>query len=99
MDLSAFLSNVNAYILNPLILLAFAVSTVYFFYGIVKFLAKGSEVVDKSREEAQKAILWGLVGMIVMFSVFGLIRFVLDTFGINSSDPSLQNIKQYINYK
>jgi hypothetical protein len=41
--------------------------------------------VDKSRKEAQNAILWGIVGMVIMFSVFGLIRFVLITFGI---DPS-----------
>ena len=87
MTIVPFLSRVNAYILNPIILLLFAVSVIYFIYGIVKFLSTGAEGVDKSRKEAQGAILWGLVGMVIMFSVYGLIRFVLDTFGV---EPTTQ---------
>jgi hypothetical protein len=82
MTIIPFLNRINAFVLNPIILLLFAISVVYFFYGIVKFLSTGAEGVDKSRKEAQSAILWGLVGMIIMFSVYGLIRFVLDTFGV-----------------
>ena len=88
MTIVPFLQKVNNLILNPLILLMFAVSFVYFIYGIVKFL--GLEVGDKERKEAQSAMLWGIVGMVIMFSVFGIIRFILATFGLpNSSAPGL----------
>jgi uncharacterized membrane protein YjfL (UPF0719 family) len=44
--------------------------------------------VDKSRKEARDAIIWGIVGMVIMFSVFGVIKFVMDTFGIDKIDIS-----------
>ena len=81
-----FLNRVNSLILNPIILLLFALSFVYFIYGVVKFLQ--SDVADKSagRTEARDAIFWGIVGMLIMFSVYGIIRFVLTSFGIDPSD-------------
>ena len=80
MTIIPFLNRVNEFILNPLILLAFGLSLVYFIYGIVRFLQL--EAGDKSRKEAQDAIIWGIVGMVIMFSVYGIIRFVLATFGV-----------------
>ncbi|HEY4509129.1 MAG TPA: hypothetical protein VJC13_02500 [Candidatus Paceibacterota bacterium] len=80
MTIVTFLYRVNNLILNPLILLAFGVSFVYFIYGIIKFLTL--DAADKSRKEAQDSIMWGIVGMVIMFSVYGIIKFVLATFGI-----------------
>lgn len=79
-----FLNKVNDLILNPIILLLFAVSFVYFGYGVVKFLTL--DAGDSKRIEARSAIIWGIVGMVVMFSVYGLIRFVLATFGIDTGE-------------
>lgn len=94
MTIIPFLNRVNQIILNPLILLMFSLALVYFIYGIVKFLSL--EAGDKARDEARKSIMWGLVGMVVMFSVYGLIRFVLDTFGIAPSDIPASS-RPYIN--
>lgn len=69
----------------------FALSFVYFSYGIIKFLS--ADVTDKSREESKNSILWGIVGMIIMFSVYGIIHFILVTFGIqNNSATNYLNI-------
>lgn len=95
MTIATFLNKVDELVLNPIILLAFAVSFLYFVYGIVKFLS--SDVADKTRKESQDAILYGIVGMIIMFSVFGLIRFTLGAFGVSTGDSSLQNAKPYLN--
>ncbi len=80
MTIVPFLYKLNNLVLNPLILLAFAVSFVCFLYGIVKFLSL--DVADKSRTEARNSIMWGIVGMVIMFSVYGIIKFILATFGI-----------------
>lgn len=81
-----FLNKVNDLILNPLILLVFAVSVIIFMYGVVRFLSL--EDGDKAKVEARNAIIWGLVGMAIMFSVYGIIKFILATFGISNSDIS-----------
>jgi uncharacterized ion transporter superfamily protein YfcC len=91
MSIGSFLGRVNDLILNPLILLAFALSFVYFIYGIVKFLYL--QPGDKERDIARNAILWGFVGMTIMFSVFGIIKFILTTFGINQVSP---DAKQFL---
>jgi hypothetical protein len=78
-----FLNKVNALILNPLIELIFAISFVYFIYGIIKFVRTDADDKSATRSEARSAIMWGIVGMVIMFSVYGLIAFVLNTFGVS----------------
>ena len=89
MTIVPFLNKVNDLILNPIILLLFALSTVYFVYGIITFIRL--EPGDSKKKDAQNAIIWGLVGMLVMFSAKGLISFTLNTFGVSNPD-----VKSYI---
>ena len=90
-----FLYRVNDLILNPIILLAFAVSLVLFLYGLVRFLSVDSGDKGTTRAEARNSIMWGMVGMLIMFSVYGIIRLVLGTFGISGIEntPAGQFIK------
>ncbi|OHA94718.1 MAG: hypothetical protein A3C62_00115 [Candidatus Zambryskibacteria bacterium RIFCSPHIGHO2_02_FULL_39_16] len=81
MDISQFLNGINRLILNPLILLAFAVALIVFFWGIFQFIA--SQTADTQRDEGKRKIFWGLFGMFIMISAFGLIRLILSTFGIS----------------
>lgn len=76
-----FLNKVNAVILNPLILLAFAISFLYFFYGIFQFIASEASS-DTKRAQGKQKIFYGILGMFIMVSAFGLIRLVLGTFDI-----------------
>ena len=80
MDISEFLGAINQYILNPLILLLFAVAFLVFFWGILQFIAK--ETADAERDKGKRKIFWGLFGMFIMVSAFGLIRLILGTFGV-----------------
>ncbi len=94
MTIVPFLHRLSDLIINPILMLAFGIAFMYFLYSVVKFLR--IDAADKSREEAKYAILWSLVGMLVMFSVYGLIRFVLATFGIDPYDDSLINANPFI---
>ncbi len=76
------LNKINSAILNPLILLVFSIATITFVYGLVQFI--GSETSDKEREEGKKKIMYGLLGMFIMFSAYGLIHLILGTFGIQN---------------
>ena len=84
MAITKFLNAVNDAVINPLILLVFAVAMLIFFWGIVQFI--NSETSDTKRGEGKKKIIWGLFGMFIMFSAFGLINLILNTFGIDGPD-------------
>lgn len=75
-----FLNKVNNLIINPIIILAFAVALLVFFFGILQFIT--SETADSKRALGLKKITYGALGMFVMFSAYGLIRLVLSTFDI-----------------
>ena len=92
MSIYSFLNNLNRLILNPLILLLFAVAFIYFIYSVIRFLSIDAGDKGTKRIEARNSILWALVGMLIMFSVYGIIRFVLATFGISTSDPAVDFI-------
>jgi hypothetical protein len=77
-----FIYKVNRYIINPLIMLVFAVAFLVFFFGVFQFIKGASEASE--RESGKKKILWGVVGMFIMFSAYGLVRLVVSTFDIDA---------------
>lgn len=82
MTFAHFLNKLFDLILNPAIVLLFAVALLIFFWGIVQFIS--SETANTKRKEGQKKIIWGLVGLFIMFSAYGIIRLILNTFGLSS---------------
>lgn len=82
MSVLELLYRINEYILNPIILLLFAIAFLVFFFGIFQFI--NSETSDAGRETGKKRIFYGLLGMFIMFSAYGLINLVLGTFGIKA---------------
>jgi hypothetical protein len=78
-----FLGKINQFILNPIIRLLFAVAILYFTWGIFQFIS--SETADNKREEGKKKIFYGIIGLFVMFSAYGIIKLILSTFGLSSS--------------
>jgi len=73
------LGQIATLILNPLIVLGFVVATIYLFYGIVQMIwgADGNDL-DKKKTN----VMYGVIGLFVMFSVYGILRIVLATFDI-----------------
>lgn len=76
------LGKIATLILNPLIVLGFVVATAFLFYGIVEMIWKSdSSDLDKTRNNVK----WGIIGLFIMFSVYGILRLALATFGIPCS--------------
>jgi len=67
-------------ILNSLITLLFALATVYFFWGIVQLIAGAGE--PKAIETGKLHILWGIIGMTIMLSAWGISRMVQNFLGV-----------------
>ncbi len=69
-------------ILNSLVPVLIALGVVYFVYGVITY-------VISSDEEAKKAgrnrIIYGIIGLAVIVGVWGLVRIVTNTFGLNNT--------------
>ncbi|MBX4199873.1 hypothetical protein KW790_00170 [Candidatus Parcubacteria bacterium] len=77
MTIVGLLAKIDRAILNPLILLLFAIAFIIFFIGIVKFISNAGDA--EGRKQGKRSILFGLIGMLIMFSAYGIIRFILNT--------------------
>jgi hypothetical protein len=80
MSVTGLINNIEQYILNPLIALLFAIAFLIFFIGIFQMIVDSQS--GKDTGESKKKVLYGLIGMFVMFSAYGLVHLILTTFGI-----------------
>lgn len=59
----------------------FAFAFAAFVWGVMSyFFIHGGE--EAKREEGRKFVLWGILGMVVLFSVWGFVNIMLSTLGI-----------------
>ena len=71
--------------LNALIGLFITLAIVAFFWGLIKYLANlGNETGAK---EGINIMLWGVIAIFVMVSIWGIIRLLQATFRVTSTDP------------
>ena len=83
MSIGEFLNKVSEAIVNPLIRLMFAAATIVFAWGIVQFISSAQS--DEKREEGKRTMLWGIIGMFIMMTVYAIVAALLGTFGISNS--------------
>jgi len=79
----ALMGKIYNVILNPIIALLFALAFVYFIWGVIRYAWSGEQ--ESMREEGKRSIVWGVVGMFIMFSVFGIMRLIIGTIGADES--------------
>lgn len=70
---------------GSLIPLLIVLSVMVFIWGAIRMmLATGDK---KGREEARKFLLWAVIAFFVILSVWGLVRIISGTFGLNLTGP------------
>src|SRR3989344_1930891 len=80
-----FLGNVNRLIINPLILLLFALAMVFFLYGVFEFIINQDN--EEKRTAGKNHMIWGVVGLTIMLGVFGIMNMILKTLDVRGIDP------------
>jgi predicted PurR-regulated permease PerM len=73
------MKSVDKVIINPLIMLLFALAMVYFLYGLARYLMSPDN--EEVRKSSKTHMLWGIIGMFIMVSVFGIMSILLSTVG------------------
>ena len=82
---NSFIDFINLYLV-PLLM---AVALIVFLYGIFKFFILGASD-EKSRTEGRKFALNGIIGFVIILSVWGIVYIVVETFNLNVTNTSLK---------
>jgi hypothetical protein len=80
---SDLVSKFSQYVINPAILIVFSFGFFLFIWGLVVFLWSLGEGGESGT--GKQHMLWGIVGMLVMVSVWGIIGLIENTFGIGNA--------------
>ncbi len=67
------------------ITLVAAASVIVFLWGITKYIYKGDS--ETEREKGKNLMIWGIVGFVVMFGVWGILALFGETFGVEAVVP------------
>ncbi len=65
-----------ANIVNPLLALLFSAALGYFLWGVVRFIRQAEN--PEGRESGKRHMIAGIIGLAIMLSAFGLIKFVFN---------------------
>ncbi|HBB49756.1 TPA: hypothetical protein DEQ22_02955 [Candidatus Nomurabacteria bacterium] len=84
-SMDSFIGNVDRMIINPLILLLFALAVVYFLYGVFEFLLNQQN--EEKKTTGKSHMLWGVVGITIMLGVWTILNMIISTFNIKGIDP------------
>lgn len=77
-----FLTSVTNEILTPIITLLTLAAFVVFIWGIVEFIASSDN--EEKRKTGQQHMLWGIVGLVIIFGANAIVNFIKATIGPNS---------------
>ena len=83
--LNEFLDKVIVQIVNPIILLLAGAAFVLFIWGVFVFIKDAED--ETKRKEGHQAMLWGIVGLVIIFGAYGIINIALGTFNIPLIGP------------
>lgn len=73
------------WIINEVLVpLLFAIAFFVFIYGVYHYFILGAANPEK-RKDGSRFILWGIIGFVVILSVWGLVFVVRETLGLDSS--------------
>ncbi len=72
-------------IVDYLIPMAFSLAVVFFFYGVAKYIWSEGE----GKGEGKKIMIWGVVALFVMSSVWGIIYYIEGELNIVGSERTM----------
>ena len=78
-------------VLNYIVAILVALAVFWVIWGAFQFvLASGDE---EKRKEGKNKILYGIIGIFIMLSVYGLVNILVGTFKLSTNNVSVPQIK------
>lgn len=79
------LRSITNFILTPVVSFLVSIALVVFLWGVLKYMGKTGD--EAEREKARQLIIWGIIGIFVMVSVWGLVKVLMGSFDWNTANP------------
>ncbi len=84
-------------LINIAIYVLVALAVVFIVYNVVMYIIRGNE--PEGKREAAKNVTWGIVGLAIIVSLWGLVNIIVNTFRTNTNNlPNLPNAN-FVNQK
>lgn len=93
-SVAELMGRVNEFIINPAITLLFVIAFVVFVWGLFGFFSSksGGGNSEDGIQRGKRHILWGIIGMVIMTSVFGIMQLLINSLGVQGIDPNSSEI-------
>jgi len=75
--------NILIFINATLIPILIGIAIVIFFYGVISYVLSAGD--EEKRKNARGYMIYGVIGVFVMVAIFGLVKLLIDTFGIQNN--------------
>ena len=70
-------------LINTLIPIVFALALLFFLWGLARYIfAAGNE---EAKESGKRIMIWGIIALFIMASVWGIVAFLQDLFGVTET--------------
>lgn len=92
-DITTLLCKISQ-LLNSVIPVLIALGVVYFVWGVVSYVISGDE---EAKKKGRSRIIYGIIGLAVIISMWGLVGILTRTFGLENSNSGVINLPT-INY-
>lgn len=79
-------------IVNPLVIIIIGLAVVYFLWGVAKYILHSGDA--KAREEGRNMMIYGIIAIFVMVSMYGLVNLLKTTFELNKT--TLPNVGNFL---
>ena len=89
--LQDILTLANCYISTGLVPIIFTAAMIYFILGVIKYVISDSE---KDKSKGRQFMIWGIVALFAMVSVWGLVKVIGNTFGITADVKVLPTLPE-----
>jgi K+-transporting ATPase A subunit len=70
-----------SYLLGLLVPIIFGLAIIFFFYGVIKFIRSAGD--SKKLEDGKQMMIYGVISIFVMASLWGILIFIGDAFNIS----------------
>ena len=70
-------------ILSQVVILLIALAVVFFLYGILKYIASVDD--EESRKKSKNVMIYGIIGLFVMISFWGIVNILINTFELDTT--------------
>jgi len=86
------LERIITFVIDPALRVVFTLGLLFFMWGLVEFLWKVKD--GQPSQEGKMHMVYGLIGMLIMVSVYGIIALIVNTFELRDASTDAGRINQ-----